>query len=84
MKTSKLLPFLVLFIVFGALAVETKYGVEVDLEQATPILLAIGVTGGAIKAIKSAASVKKELPEELKRQFSLMVQNAEDKIRGKP
>ena len=79
-NSSKALPYLVLLIVFFSLVVEVRYDVDVDLAQILPFLIAIGVTGGAIKAVKEASKIKKILPDDLKKTIQELLLESETRM----
>lgn len=79
-KSSRALPYFAMLIVFLALVVEVHYAVDVDLEQVLPFLIAIGVTGGAIKAVKEASRFKKSLPDEFKNNLKEQIYESEKRM----
>ena len=79
-NSSKALPYLAMLIVFLALVIEVHYGIDVDLEQALPFLMAIGVTGGVIKAVKEASKIKKMLPNEFEHTIKEQIYESEKRM----
>ena len=64
--SSKALPYLALVIVALSLFGEAWYDIEIDLETALPFLIALGVTGGALKAGERASKARASLPSPIK------------------
>ena len=68
-KSSKSLPFLVLAIVVLALGYEAYTGTAVDIESYIPVLIALGIGGASLEAVRSAARAKQAVPADLKSQI---------------
>ncbi len=64
-KSSKALPYIVLVIVIGTLAYEGYSGETLDLETYLPILIALGVGGIPLAAVKKAVEARKAIPKSL-------------------
>ena len=64
--SSKSLPFIVLGIVFTLFVAEAWYDIDIDVEQFTPVLVAIGVGGAAKAAVEKAGAVRKAIPDNIK------------------
>lgn len=61
-NTSKSIPFIVLAIVVGTLALETVYDIEINIEEVIPILTAMGVAGVPLAVAKKAFEARKAIP----------------------
>lgn len=67
--SSKALPFIVLAIAFGLAIYESESGKSVPLETIIPLLVAVGVAGVPLAAVKKIAEAKvgaKKAVEEFK------------------
>ena len=72
-NSSKALPFVTLIIVVLALGYEAYSGTDVDLEAFLPLLMATGLGGAGLAAVKHAANAKKALPQSIKNQVKTEV-----------
>lgn len=79
-KSSKSIPFLVLAIVVFTMIAEVHYGVNIDLEQALPVLLALGVSGAGLSAVKSASHARKSLPADFEKIIKEEIKKGLDSI----
>ncbi len=68
-KASKAIPYVVLVIVIGTLGYEAYTGDTLDLETYLPILIAMGVGGVPLAAIKKAVEVRKSIPTTMQDQI---------------
>ena len=62
--TTKAIPFLVILLVAGTLAVETSCECEIDLESYMPLLTAMGLAGVPYTVVKRAIDAKKAIDTE--------------------
>ena len=63
-KTSKSIPLIVLIATFSLIAIEGYLGLDFGLESFMPLLMAMGLGGGAIKVAKEVTAMKKSIPVE--------------------
>ena len=65
-NSSKALPYMTLIILVATLGVETYLQTDIDLETYLPFLMAIGLGGAGLKAVREETKAKKMLPQEIK------------------
>ena len=73
-KSSKALPYLVLAVVVLSLVGEVALDTEIDLESYIPLLMALGLGGAGLSAVKKASEARKQLPAELESYLKSSIQ----------
>ena len=73
-NSSKALPYLVLSIVALSLVGEVVLETEIDLESYLPLLVAMGLGGAGLSAVKKASEARKQLPVELESYLKSSIQ----------
>ena len=81
-KSSKPLPYIVLFIVIAALGYEAYSGTSVDIEAYIPLLIAMGIGGAGLEAVRSAAKAKKAIPSEVESRIKTELKQKIDEIKS--
>ena len=64
-KSTKSIPFLVIAIIILGLGVEVVTEKDVDLETLVPILSILAGSGAALSAVKSAKSIRQQIPQDI-------------------
>ena len=64
-NSSKAIPYLVLAIIACTIIAEGSLEIDIDLEVYIPVLAAMGVSGAALSAVKSAATARKLIPKDI-------------------
>lgn len=80
--SSKVLPFLAILIMFGAILFEGYYGIELDLQTLVPIVVTLGGAGAAKAAIEKAAEVRKAIPPQIQSIIDEELKKLVDKIKS--
>lgn len=68
-KSSKAIPFFVLFIVGGIILMEAVSGVKIDLEAYMPVLVALGLGGAAKSTITRVVEARKNVSPDVEAQI---------------
>ncbi len=64
-NSSKALPYVVLTIVALSLVGEVFLETTIDLEAYLPLLIAIGLGGAGLSAVKKASEARKQIPKNI-------------------
>ena len=74
-NSSKAIPYVVLVILALTLVGEATFEIDIDLETYIPLLVAMGLGGAGLSAVKKASEARKQLPKEVE---SLVVSKLKD------
>lgn len=64
-NSSKALPYLAMLIVVLSLFAEAYFEWQIDLNAAMPFLMAVGLGGAGLSAVKAAADARAKLPKNI-------------------